>query len=101
MCLGSGDEFDAHTKCFTEDERYAAKGTEVGLPKKGEAKQESWVDMIRSILKEEPRMKPPHRNMLNKIACFNNVPRKKPKFIVSSMKVVCSCICKTFVTELY
>lgn len=78
----SGDEFDVHTKCFTEDERYGAKGQVNGVVKKGEVKQESWVEMIRSIIKEEPNMKPPHRNLLNKISAFNNVPRKKPKFLV-------------------
>lgn len=73
----------AHTKCFTEDERYAAKGSlPNGIVKKGELKQESWTEMIRSIINEETNISLPHRNLLNIISSYNNVPRKKPKFIV-------------------
>lgn len=61
----------------------------VGVVKKGEVKQESWVEMIRSIINEEPNMKAPHRNLLNKISSYSNVPRKKPKFIVSNINPLC------------
>lgn len=74
----------AHTKCITEDERYAAKGTYTnGIVKKGEIKQESWVEMIKSIINKEKNLSPSHRNLLNTISSCNNVPRKKNKFIVS------------------
>lgn len=80
-----GEEYVTHTKCLTEDERYAAKGSmPLGVSKKGEAKQESWVEMIKSILDKEPNMKPAHRNLLNTISSYNNIPRKKPKFLVSA-----------------
>lgn len=78
----SGNEFDVHIKCVSEDQRYAAKGSSIVTAKKGEVKQESWVEMIRSIIKEEQDLKPSHRNLLNRISSYNNVPRKKPKFMV-------------------
>ncbi|XP_018571067.1 cell growth-regulating nucleolar protein [Anoplophora glabripennis] len=77
-----GEEYVTHTKCLTEDERYAAKGTYVnGIVKKGEVKQESWVEMIKSILDKENNLKPSCRNLLNTISHYDNIPRKKPKFI--------------------
>lgn len=79
-----GEEYVSHTKCLTEEERYAAKGTFAnGIIKKGEVKQESWIEMIKSIIDKEPNLKPSIRNLLNTISNYNNVPRKKPKFVVS------------------
>lgn len=84
VLLNRGEEFVAHTKCITEDERYAAKGTYAnGIVKKGDVKQESWVEMIKSIIDKERNLPPNHRNLLNTISTYNNVPRKKIKFIVS------------------
>ncbi|KAJ8934700.1 hypothetical protein NQ318_009575 [Aromia moschata] len=77
-----GEEYVVHTKCLTEDERYAAKGTYVnGITKKGEVKQESWVEMIKSILESDINMKPSCSGLLNNISNYGNVPRKKNKFM--------------------
>lgn len=77
------EEYAVHIKCFTEDERYGAKGSlPNGIIKKGEKKQESWMEMIHSIINEEKNIKLPHRNLLNSLSGYNNVPRKKAKFIV-------------------
>lgn len=71
---------------MTEEERYAAKGAFAnGIVKKGEVKQESWIEMIKSIIEKETNLKPPIRNLLNTISNNNNVPRKKIKFIVSEL----------------
>ncbi|XP_044755022.1 cell growth-regulating nucleolar protein [Coccinella septempunctata] len=78
----NGEEYSAHVKCITEEERYAAKGTyKNGIVKKGEVKQEQWSDMIRSILNDNTNLKPKCKNLLNHIVNFTNVPRKKPKFM--------------------
>nr|CAH7742873.1 unnamed protein product [Callosobruchus chinensis] len=76
-----GEEYAVHTRCLTEEERYAAKGSLVNVVHKGEAKQESWLEMIRSILDMQPNMKPSHKHLLEKISNYNNVPRKKVKFM--------------------
>ncbi|CAH1119563.1 unnamed protein product [Phaedon cochleariae] len=77
-----GEEYAIHIKCITEEERYSAKGSLLnGVVKKGEVKQESWVEMIASILDKEPNMKPAHHNLLNTILGYSNIPRKKPKFM--------------------
>lgn len=83
-----GEEYVTHTKCLTEDERYAAKGTYVnGIVKKGEVKQETWLEMIKSILDKENNLKPSCRNLLNTISHYNNIPRKKPKFMVNLVAI--------------
>ncbi|XP_057667747.1 cell growth-regulating nucleolar protein [Diorhabda carinulata] len=75
------EEYVAHTKCLTEEERYAAKGSlPNGVVKKGELKQESWVDMVKSILKDD-KLTAPQRSLLSTISSYNNIPRKKPKFL--------------------
>ncbi|ERL88178.1 cell growth-regulating nucleolar protein [Dendroctonus ponderosae] len=76
------EEYSVHTKCITEDERYAAKGTyKNGIVKKGEVKQESWLDMIRSICETEKNLKPSIKHLLETISEYTNVPRKKQKFM--------------------
>ncbi|CAG9833709.1 unnamed protein product [Diabrotica balteata] len=76
-----GEEYVTHTKCITEEERYSRKGSiPNGIVKKGELKQESWVDMIKSIL-EQSNLKPSNRSLLNTICNYSNIPRKKPKFM--------------------
>ncbi|KAK9877922.1 hypothetical protein WA026_020145 [Henosepilachna vigintioctopunctata] len=78
----SGEEYTGHVKCLTEEERYAAKGAfKNGNVKKGELKQEMWSDTIKSILDEDSNLNYKCKNLLNHIAGFNNVPRKKQKFI--------------------
>lgn len=41
------------------------------------------MEMIKSILMHEPSLKPQYKSLLNTISNYNNVPRKKIKFIVS------------------
>lgn len=45
--IGSGNEYEAHIKCVSEEEKYSGKNYK---PKpnanKGEAKQESWMQVI-------------------------------------------------------
>lgn len=44
--------------------------------------------MIKSILDNSNNLKPKCKNLLNHIVNFTNVPRKKPKFIVSIIKSI-------------
>jgi cell growth-regulating nucleolar protein len=76
------EEYVVHTKCITEEERYSAKGSiPGGIVKKGDVKQESWIDMIKSIVQNELNLKPSLKNLMNTISTYSNVPRKKAKFI--------------------
>ncbi|XP_022910514.2 uncharacterized protein C16C10.8 [Onthophagus taurus] len=75
-----GEEYVVHTKCITENQRYGSKDY-VEKAKKGEVKQESWMEMIKSILMHEVNISSGCKNLLNNICNFTNVPRKKQKFI--------------------
>lgn len=69
---------------MTEEQRYSSKDAALKIgAKKGEVKQESWVEMIKSIVESETNLQPSIRHLLMTISNFNNVPRKKTKFIVS------------------
>lgn len=75
-------EYVAHTKCITESERYAAKGTFVGKPErnKGAQKQELWTEVLEELATRNT-FDNQTRSVLEKIAAQPNVPRKKPKFV--------------------
>lgn len=72
----------AHTKCVTEAERYAAKGSFVGKPErnKGAQKQELWTEVLEELATRRT-FDSQTRSVLERIAAQPNVPRKKPKFI--------------------
>lgn len=77
-----GDEFRAHTKCITEDEKYSAKGF-VAKPErnKGAQKQEAWTEIIQNHLTVATDLDAWTRTKLERVAAQTNIPRKKAKFI--------------------
>lgn len=77
-----GDEFKAHTKCITEDEKYSAKGF-VAKPErnKGAQKQESWTEIIQNQLTQRKDLDSHTRSILERVSNQTNVPRKKDRFI--------------------
>ncbi|XP_011550107.3 cell growth-regulating nucleolar protein [Plutella xylostella] len=82
-----GKEYEEHTKCITEEQRYSAKGF-VAKEKKGELKQNAWVEMVQSVLDEQKNAPASVLRILNTVSKHNNTPRKKPKFI-NFVKNVC------------
>uniref|UniRef100_A0A1B6LLZ9 Uncharacterized protein n=1 Tax=Graphocephala atropunctata TaxID=36148 RepID=A0A1B6LLZ9_9HEMI len=75
----NGQEYNNHTKCVTEAERYAAHGT-VGKVKKGETKQARFIEMIPDLLNSK-NLTTSQRKLLTVCTNFENVPRKRQKFI--------------------
>lgn len=73
---------------MSEEKRYSGKDF-VEKTKKGDVKQESWMEMIKSIIMHESNLKPQHKNLLETISSYNNVPRKRVKFIVSMNNLIC------------
>ncbi|XP_011877049.1 PREDICTED: cell growth-regulating nucleolar protein [Vollenhovia emeryi] len=77
-----GDEYVAHTKCITEAERYNAKDY---VPKpsanKGERKQQEWITIVGDLLNGTADLSNAERNFLNILSKYENVPRKKVKFL--------------------
>ncbi|XP_033155178.1 cell growth-regulating nucleolar protein [Drosophila mauritiana] len=79
-----GEEYVAHIKCISEAQKYASQsqGFAAKEPRnKNAQKQESWMDIIRSILdSNEYNLTPPVRSAFQKLQSVDNVPRKKAKF---------------------
>ncbi|XP_076646302.1 uncharacterized protein LOC143355406 [Halictus rubicundus] len=77
-----GEEYVAHTKCITEAERYGGKDY---VPKaganKGERKQQEWINIVNGILNNSKNLSNAERNFLNTLSKYENIPRKKVKFL--------------------
>ncbi|KAJ0170826.1 hypothetical protein K1T71_013598 [Dendrolimus kikuchii] len=82
-----GKDYESHTKCITEEERYSGKGFQA-KEKKGEKKQTAWVEMLQSVLDEQKSASKTVLRIIETISKHNNTPRKKPKFI-NFVKNVC------------
>ncbi|XP_041985373.1 cell growth-regulating nucleolar protein [Aricia agestis] len=82
-----GNEYESHTKCITEEERYSGKGFQA-KEKKGEKKQSAWVEMLQDVLDEQKDASKNVLRIIETISKHNNTPRKKPKFI-NFVKNVC------------
>ncbi|XP_063542007.1 cell growth-regulating nucleolar protein [Cydia strobilella] len=82
-----GNDYEAHTKCITEEERYSGKGF-VAKEKKGEKKQNVWVEMLQEVLEQQKSAPANVRRIIETVSKHNNTPRKKPKFI-NFVKNVC------------
>lgn len=82
MIVLRGEEYVVHTKCKSEAERYGGKDY---VPKaganKGERKQQAWINVVNSLLDSETNLSTAERNFLNILSKYENIPRKKNKFL--------------------
>ncbi|XP_063193432.1 cell growth-regulating nucleolar protein isoform X2 [Chroicocephalus ridibundus] len=79
-----GDDYKEHVKCVSEDQKYGGKDFEAKT-NKGDAKQQEWIQKIHEVMKK-PNISPKVRNILEQMRVFDNIPRKKAKFQISSEK---------------
>lgn len=75
-----GNDYEAHTKCITEAQRYSGKGFVAKQPV-GEQKQNTWVEMIKDVISENPNAPKSVIKIIETVSQHSNTPRKKPKFI--------------------
>lgn len=77
-----GQEYESHTKCITENQRYGGKDY---VPKsnenKGEKKQLAWINVVQNVLSNSKDLSVLEKNFLNSIIRHENIPRKKAKFL--------------------
>ncbi|XP_064630679.1 cell growth-regulating nucleolar protein-like [Lineus longissimus] len=75
-----GNDYQQHTKCITEDEKYGGKNYK---PKpganKGEIKQELWIQQVQDAI-NNTKGNPKLLGLLEKLKDYPNIPRKKVKF---------------------
>jgi cell growth-regulating nucleolar protein len=77
----TGEEYQAHTSCISEAEKYQGKlFTESDRTKsnKGERKQQEWLQKVQEV--EKTTTDPGLVRYLKMIAAYPNVPRKQAKF---------------------
>eukprot|EP00124_Ichthyophonus_hoferi_P004045 Ihof_evm5s402 gene=Ihof_evmTU5s402 len=75
--------YAAHTSCVTEAERYQGalyKGLSSKQVKK-QSQQQSWLENVRAALENGTATDSKLRNILEKLADYENIPRKKAKFV--------------------
>lgn len=77
-----GEEYDAHTRCISEEEKYSGKDY---VPKEnknaGQRKQDSWMEIVRDILaSKDYNLSNSVRGAFQKLQNYDNVPRKQTKF---------------------
>ncbi|XP_078398118.1 cell growth-regulating nucleolar protein [Cetorhinus maximus] len=73
-----GEDYKAHIKCISEDEKYGGKGFEAKV-KKGDVKQQQWIQKIHEAMNES-NVSPKVREILKQMDSYDNIPRKKAKF---------------------
>ncbi|XP_038070677.1 cell growth-regulating nucleolar protein-like [Patiria miniata] len=85
-----GDDYKHHTKCVSENEKYGGKDYRANAkPNKGEVKQSQWIECVQAASSSQS-VSPRVRGLLNRLADYNNIPRKKAKFekfVQNSLKV--------------
>lgn len=75
-----GDQYDEHTKCITEAERYGGKNFQAKA-NKGEKKQQEWINVVKNVLESGTNLSRDERQMLQSLSKHDNIPRKKAKYL--------------------
>merc|ERR1712129_681204 len=78
-----GETYMDHTSCISEAEKYSAKGWQ---PKananKGAKKQAAWLERLEALVETEgDSLDKDVKLVLDAIQGYENIPRKRPKFI--------------------
>uniref|UniRef100_A0A7S0LKP1 Zinc finger C2H2 LYAR-type domain-containing protein n=1 Tax=Coccolithus braarudii TaxID=221442 RepID=A0A7S0LKP1_9EUKA len=74
-----GDEYKSHTSCISESQKYEGKFF-VQKENKGDVKQQTWIEVAQKRLEGaagNPRLK----NYIERLTQYDNLPRKKIKFV--------------------
>ncbi|XP_060748274.1 cell growth-regulating nucleolar protein isoform X2 [Tachysurus vachellii] len=83
-----GEDYKSHVKCISEDQKYGGKNYEAKA-NKGDVKQQQWIQRVQAVL-DKPGVSARLRSVLQQVATYDNVPRKKAKFqnwIKNSLKI--------------
>lgn len=84
------NEWEAHTSCMSESQKYQGKDYQAKEKEnKGAKKQDAWTDNVRERI-NDPSIAPHIRSNLEKLMIHDNIPRKqKPfaNFVKNSLKI--------------
>ncbi|TSK87454.1 Cell growth-regulating nucleolar protein [Bagarius yarrelli] len=73
-----GEDYKSHVKCISEDQKYGGKNFEAKA-NKGDVKQQQWIQRVQAAL-DKPGVSAKLSSVLEQVATYDNVPRKKAKF---------------------
>jgi len=78
-----GDTYIEHTRCITEDEKYGGKNYQAKAnANKGLKKQNAWIENLQDLIASRAgSLDSDVRSVTEAIMAYENVPRKKPKFM--------------------
>lgn len=77
-----GNDYNAHTKCISEAQKYSGKDfVQKESRNKGAEKQEAWLNSVRTVIESKANLDDHVRSIFDKISQQDNVPRKKAKFL--------------------
>ncbi len=85
-CMDCNQRFDnqtykAHQTCLTESQKYEGQFADQRA-KKGDVKQKQWLAAILETIHQKPDSMPLHlRDYASRLADYDNVPRKRAKFV--------------------
>jgi cell growth-regulating nucleolar protein len=75
------DEYESHTKCISEAEKYQGKLYEAKeKDNKGQVKQDMWISNVQKLIEDGDGISPEVKSSLEKLLDFNNIPRKQKPF---------------------
>ncbi|XP_068246222.1 cell growth-regulating nucleolar protein [Palaemon carinicauda] len=78
--LQSGNDYADHKSCVSENQKYGGTNY-VGKEAKGQKKQEEWVTLLKEKITNTKDINPELKNLFNRLLQFDNIPRKKNKFM--------------------
>jgi len=73
------NDYRLHTSCITEDEKYGKSGFK-SKQNKGDVRQQQWLEKIQHA-SETNSISKKAKDLLETLKDFDNIPRKKPKFM--------------------
>lgn len=71
------EEYESHIKCISEAQKYMGKLYQQDTQKKEGAKQDSWIESVTAALTSYSG---PLKELVNKLALYDNIPRKQKAF---------------------
>lgn len=84
-CFVSRESYKEHNKCVSEQEKYGgANYSAASNVNKGEKKQNQWFEIVQSAINLNMGSNQA-KIILKKLQYYPNTPRKRAKFIVSSI----------------
>jgi len=73
------NDYRLHTSCITEDEKYGKSGFK-SKENKGDIRQQQWLEKIQHAT-ETNSISKKAKDLLETLMDFDNIPRKRPKFM--------------------